>query len=242
MAPDRTHVIRIFLSITPPLHSACKQLDVPEVVIRAGQTNVDSIQFDAKEQNLTDTLCLVSNPLDGKKIANSPPACHTPVMCAVKDEGAWRQPRGPVHERHAVQRLVHLHRQLGPLDPRRGDPRTGGRGAFPLLFGRQPAAWRDQPHAIALLEALGYDVSGFRSKSWEEFAVPGAPEMDFIFTVCDDAAGEACPVWPGHPATAHWGVPDRRRSAVCLPRFRLLSTRPIACWRTGSIFSSTCRS
>lgn len=64
------------------------------------------------------------------------------------------------------------------------------------------------PHALTLLSALKHDVSGFRSKSWEEFAAPGAPEMDFIFTVCDDAAGEVCPVWPGQPVNAHWGQPD----------------------------------
>jgi len=64
------------------------------------------------------------------------------------------------------------------------------------------------PHTLALLTGLGHDVSGFRSKSWDEFAKPGAPEMDFVFTVCDDAAGEVCPIWPGHPATAHWGIPD----------------------------------
>src|SRR5882724_12320301 len=64
------------------------------------------------------------------------------------------------------------------------------------------------PHTIALLEALGYDVSGLRSKSWSEFAKPGAPMLDFVFTVCDNAAGETCPVWPGPPMTAHWGVPD----------------------------------
>lgn len=64
------------------------------------------------------------------------------------------------------------------------------------------------PHAIKELEALGYPSTGFSSKSWDVFAEPGAPQMDFIFTVCDSAAGEACPVWIGHPMTAHWGVED----------------------------------
>src|SRR5580700_7454226 len=64
------------------------------------------------------------------------------------------------------------------------------------------------PHAISLLQGLGYDLSGFRSKLWQEFARPGAPVMDFVFTVCDNAAGEACPIWPGQPMTAHWGIED----------------------------------
>ncbi len=64
------------------------------------------------------------------------------------------------------------------------------------------------PGTLKLLRSLGYDVAGFRSKSWAEFAQQNAPEMDFVFTVCDDAAGESCPVWPGQPMTAHWGVPD----------------------------------
>jgi protein-tyrosine-phosphatase len=64
------------------------------------------------------------------------------------------------------------------------------------------------PAAIALLEELDFPSEGFRSKSWDEFAAAGAPELDFIFTVCDNAAGEACPIWPGHPMSAHWGIED----------------------------------
>ena len=64
------------------------------------------------------------------------------------------------------------------------------------------------PETLRLLQSLGYDTSRFRSKSWSEFADPGAPLLDFVFTVCDNAAGETCPVWPGQPMTAHWGVPD----------------------------------
>jgi len=64
------------------------------------------------------------------------------------------------------------------------------------------------PHILALLNSLGYETGGLRSKSWSEFARPGAPSLDFVFTVCDNAAGEACPLWPGQPMTAHWGVPD----------------------------------
>lgn len=73
--------------------------------------------------------------------------------------------------------------------------------------GSQPKG-QVNPHTIELLKGLGYDTASLRSKSWEEFAQPGAPEFDFIFTVCDNAAGEACPVWPGKPTTAHWGIPD----------------------------------
>jgi protein-tyrosine-phosphatase len=64
------------------------------------------------------------------------------------------------------------------------------------------------PATLQLLHGLGYDTSGLRSKAWGEFAKPGAPLLDFVFTVCDDAAGEACPFWPDQPMTAHWGVPD----------------------------------
>ena len=64
------------------------------------------------------------------------------------------------------------------------------------------------PISIALLNELGLPTEGLRSKSWDEFAAPGAPPIDFVFTVCDNAAGEVCPIWPGHPMTAHWGVED----------------------------------
>jgi len=73
--------------------------------------------------------------------------------------------------------------------------------------GSQPKG-RVNPHTIALLDGLGYDTTGLRSKSWSEFAQPGAPALDFVLTVCDNAAGETCPLWPGQPMTAHWGVPD----------------------------------
>ena len=73
--------------------------------------------------------------------------------------------------------------------------------------GSQPKG-QVNPHTIQLLQSLGYDTSALLSKSWNEFAKAGAPVLDFVFTVCDNAAGETCPVWPGQPMTAHWGVPD----------------------------------
>jgi arsenate reductase (thioredoxin) len=73
--------------------------------------------------------------------------------------------------------------------------------------GSQPKG-QVHPEALRLLQSAGYDTSGLRSKAWSEFAKPGAPRLDFVFTVCDNAAGGACPVWPGQPLTAHWGVPD----------------------------------
>jgi arsenate reductase (thioredoxin) len=83
-----------------------------------------------------------------------------------------------------------------------------GAGKFRAFSaGSQPNGWV-HPETLRLLQSLGYDTSRFRSKSWSEFADPGAPLLDFVFTVCDDAAGETCPVWPGQPMTAHWGVPD----------------------------------
>jgi arsenate reductase (thioredoxin) len=83
-----------------------------------------------------------------------------------------------------------------------------GHGKFHAYSAGSQPKGRVNPHTILLLQSLGYDTSGFRSKSWNEFAKPGAPALDFAFTVCDNAAGETCPVWPGQPMTAHWGVPD----------------------------------
>lgn len=83
-----------------------------------------------------------------------------------------------------------------------------GKGRFKGYSAGSMPSGRVNPMALDLLKSLGYDISELRSKSWEEFAKPGAPQMDFIFTVCDNAAHEVCPIWPGHPASAHWGLPD----------------------------------
>ena len=83
-----------------------------------------------------------------------------------------------------------------------------GQGKFRAYSAGSQPKGQVNPNTIQLLRGLGYDTSSFRSKSWSEFAKPGAPPLDFVFTVCDNAAGEACPVWPGQPMTAHWGVPD----------------------------------
>ena len=83
-----------------------------------------------------------------------------------------------------------------------------GAGKFKgFSAGSQPSG-KVNPYALDLLHRLNYVVTGLLSKSWEEFAAPGAPQMDFVFTVCDSAASETCPVWPGQPMSAHWGVPD----------------------------------
>jgi arsenate reductase len=83
-----------------------------------------------------------------------------------------------------------------------------GKGRFRAFSAGSFPKGAVNPFALTLLKQLGYQTDGLRSKSWDEFAVPGAPQMDFVFTVCDRAAGEVCPIWPGRPVSAHWGIPD----------------------------------
>ena len=83
-----------------------------------------------------------------------------------------------------------------------------GHGKFKAFSAGSHPKGAVNPHALDLLRKFNYDVSTLRSKSWAEFAQAGSPDLDFVFTVCDNAAGEACPLWPGQPITAHWGIPD----------------------------------
>ena len=83
-----------------------------------------------------------------------------------------------------------------------------GAGRFNAYSAGSMPTGRVNPHAIALLRQMQHPTEALRSKSWEEFAQPGAPKLDFVFTVCDNAAQEVCPIWPGLPMTAHWGLPD----------------------------------
>ena len=109
---------------------------------------------------------------------------------------------------------------------------AGGRRFAAYSAGSHPAG-KVNPFAIELLEKNRLPTAGLRSKSWDEFARPGAPELDFVFTVCDNAAGEACPLWPGQPITAHWGVadpaavsgPETEKRKAFLRAFSELSTR-----------------
>ncbi len=108
-----------------------------------------------------------------------------------------------------------------------------GEGRFKAYSAGSHPNGKVNPYTIDLLANLGYATDGFRSKSWDEFAVPGAPKMDFVFTVCDDAAKESCPVWPGQPMSAHWGVPDpagvegseAEKRAAFVEAYRMLNNR-----------------
>jgi arsenate reductase len=83
-----------------------------------------------------------------------------------------------------------------------------GKGRFKAWSAGSFPKGEVHPMALSVLNGMGFDITGMRSKSWNEFSEPGAPKFDFIFTVCDNAAGETCPVWIGHPMTAHWGIED----------------------------------
>ena len=108
-----------------------------------------------------------------------------------------------------LQRPLSLHRQLGQSILAEVLIDHWGKGRFKGYSGGSFPKGAVHPLALDLLERLHLPTRGLRSKAgWDEFARPGAPVMDFIFTVCDQAAGEVCPVWPGNPVTAHWGVPD----------------------------------
>jgi arsenate reductase (thioredoxin) len=111
--------------------------------------------------------------------------------------------------------------------------RKDGRGRFQAFSAGSQPKGEINPFAIKVLENLDYPTDGLRSKSWQEFAVAGAPVMDFVFTVCDSAAGESCPVWPGQPMTAHWGIEDPasvegtdiQKEAAFVRAFRYMKTR-----------------
>src|SRR5262249_23610825 len=105
-----------------------------------------------------------------------------------------------------------LHRQFGAINHGRVVLNRLGRGKFKgYSAGSQPAG-AVNPVALRVLEQAHYDTSGLHSKSWDEFASPDAPKLDFVFPVCDNAAQEVCPIWPGQPMTAHWGLPDPVRA------------------------------
>jgi protein-tyrosine-phosphatase len=108
-----------------------------------------------------------------------------------------------------------------------------GAGRFHAYSAGSHPTGRVNPYALDLLKRVNHPTAGLRSKDWEEFASAGAPKMDFVFTVCDNAANEVCPIWPGQPMTAHWGVPDpattdgneAEKRAVFADTYRMLSNR-----------------
>jgi protein-tyrosine-phosphatase len=108
-----------------------------------------------------------------------------------------------------------------------------GKGLFRAYSAGSHPTGHVHPMALRVLQELRHDTADLRSKSWDEFAQPGGPSFDFIFTVCDKAAGEACPLWPGKPVTAHWGVedpaafvgPEEKQHAVFLKAYTALDTR-----------------
>ena len=107
-----------------------------------------------------------------------------------------------------LQRSFPLHWQFCSIHYGRAILNQKGLGRFTAYSAGSHPSGAVRPEAIRQLEGAHLPVSSLRSKSWDEFAKPGAPQLDFVFTVCDNAAYEVCPVWPGQPMTAHWGIPD----------------------------------
>jgi protein-tyrosine-phosphatase len=101
-----------------------------------------------------------------------------------------------------------VHRQFGALDPAEAILNREGAGRFRAHSAGSFPKGAVHSAALQLLDDLEFPTGGFRSKSWDEFSGPAAPKLDFVFTVCDNAAGETCPIWPGQPMTAHWGIED----------------------------------
>jgi arsenate reductase len=118
---------------------------------------------------------------------------------------------------------------------------TMGAGRFKAYSAGSHPSGKVNPFAIEQVRALGYPVENLRSKSWDEFAQPGAPEMDFVVTVCDNAAGEMCPLWPGQPVTAHWGFPDPAAVEGTDERSARPSRRPCARFAPACNCFSACR-
>jgi arsenate reductase (thioredoxin) len=128
--------------------------------------------------------------------------------------------------------------------------RHEGGGRFTAFSTGSHPTGRVNPHAIELLRKARFPIDNLRSKSWEEFERPGAPPLDFVITVCDNAAGEVCPVWPGRPVMAHWGVPDPAAAEgseadkqaafsqafhLLLTRIRQFTTLPLSNLETASL-------
>ncbi len=117
-----------------------------------------------------------------------------------------------------------------------------GRGKFIGYSAGSAPKGQVHPIALELLRQMKLPASDMRSKSWDEFAQPGAPQLDFVFTVCDNAAGEMCPVWPGQPMTAHWGVEDPAAVEGSETAKWLAFRNAFANWKIASRYSPACRS